>query len=39
MKNFVSSVIVPRITENTGIRISPIHEKSLELHIEKMAFE
>ena len=39
MKNLVSSVIVPRITENTGIRISPIHENTLALHIEKMAEE
>lgn len=37
MKNIVSSIIVPRITSYTGIRISPIHEKSLQLHIEKMA--
>ena len=39
MKNLVSSVIVPRITENTGIKISPIHENTLALHIEKMAEE
>jgi len=35
----ISNEIVPRITTNTGIRISPIHEKSLEIHIEKMASE
>lgn len=39
MNKIVSSVIVPRITDYTGIRISPIHEKSLQLHIEKMATE
>lgn len=37
MKELVSSKIVPRITESTGIRISPIHEKSLETHIEQQA--
>ena len=39
MKEIVSSIIVPKITENTGIKISPIHENTLALHIEKMAEE
>lgn len=39
MKDIVSSIIVPRITENTGIKISPIHINNIKLHIEKMAME
>ena len=35
----ISKEIVPLITNATGIRISPIHEKSLEKYLEKAAQE
>lgn len=35
----ISNVIVPLITNATGIRISPIHEESLEKYVEKAAQE
>ena len=37
MKDIMSSKIVPLITENTGIKINPIHVNNLSRHIEQMA--
>ena len=39
MKEIVSSKIVPLITENTGIKINPIHVNNLSRHIEQMALD
>ena len=35
----ISQIIIPRITKNTGIRISPIYEKNIEKYVEKNALE
>ena len=29
----ISQIIIPRITKNTGIRISPIYEKNIEKYV------
>ena len=35
----ISQIIIPRITKNTGIRVSPIYEKNIEKYVEKAALE